>query len=193
MGSSAWSEAWVKALLANERIEEAQQYRWCQFERYLDVRSLRAYLQALPGHEDLEAEQKTIQYALTFPHFDRALQFLLDWPDHYEAAGLVLARPAELDGNHYFLLEPAAQALTERYPLVAMLLYRAMLEDTLQGAKSTRYGHAARHLQACEALQQKIPETATLEPQAVFRARLQKSHARKTGFWSRVAEGDISS
>jgi hypothetical protein len=125
---------------------------------------------------------------LTFPHFDRALQFLIDWPDHHEAAGLVLARQAELDGNLYFLLEPAAQALTERYPQAALLLYRAMLEDTLQGAKSTRYGHAARHWQACQGLQPRIPEEVALEPQAVFQARLQKSHARKTGFWSRVKE-----
>jgi hypothetical protein len=188
IGSSTWSEAWVKALLANERIDEAQQFRWRQFERSLDVKSLRAYLQVLPGHDDLEAEQKAIQYALTFSHFDMALRFLIDWPDHHEAAGLVLTRRTELDGNLYFLLEPAAQALTDRYPHVATLLYRAMLEDTLKGAKSTRYGHAARHLLTCEGLQYRIPEDAALERHAVFRARLQKTHARKTGFWSRVRE-----
>ena len=187
-GASAWSEAWVKALLANERIDEAQQFRWKQFERYLDTKSLRAYLQALPGHDDLEAEQKAIQYALTFPHFATALQFLIDWPDHHEAAQLVLARRAELDGNLYFLLAPAAQALEARYPHIATLLYRAMIEDTLQGAKSTRYGHAARHLLTCESLQDRAQQEPGLEPQAAFRARLQKSHGRKTGFWSRVAE-----
>ena len=78
--------------------------------------------------------------------------------------------------------------LPDRYPYVATLLYRAMLEDTLRGAKSTGYGHAARHLLACEGLQHRIPEDAALEQHAVFLARLQKSHARKTGFWSRVRE-----
>lgn len=108
-GTSAWSEVWVKALLANNRIDEAQQFRGKQFERYLDPKSLRAYLQALPSHDDLESEQKVIQYVLTFPHFATALQFLIDWHDHHEAAHLVLARRAELDGNLYFLLAPTAQ------------------------------------------------------------------------------------
>jgi hypothetical protein len=46
----------------------------------------------------------------------------------------------------YYLLDPAAQLIEGKHPLAATLLLRAMIEDTLDGAKSTRYKHAARHL-----------------------------------------------
>ena len=36
-----------------------------------------------------------------------------------------------------------------KYPMAATLLRRAMVEDTLNGAKSTQYKHAARHLLEC--------------------------------------------
>jgi uncharacterized protein DUF6880 len=42
--------------------------------------------------------------------------------------------------------DPAAQLIEGKHPLAASLLRRAMIEDTLNGTKSSRYKHAARHL-----------------------------------------------
>jgi hypothetical protein len=188
LGVSQWGDVWVEALVANNRLSEAQQFRWSRFERYLDSKSLQAYLKALPDFEDIEAEQKAIQHALTFPHFATALQFLINWPDHHGAAHLVLHRCAEVNGNLYFLLDPAAKALEDPYPHIATLLYRAMIEDTLKGAKSTRYGHAARHLLACQSLLHLTKNQDSIESHSAFLARIKANHSRKTGFWSRVAE-----
>ena len=69
-----------------------------------------------------------------------------------------------------------------------MLLRRAMIEDTLEGAKATRYGHAARHLLECRGLEAGIGDHGGFETHEAFVARLRARHGRKAGFWSRVEE-----
>ena len=100
----------------------------------------------------------------------------------------MLERASEIDGNLYFVLDPAAEALEAKEPLAAALLRRAMVEDTLEGAKSRRYRHAARHLLECRALEAEVGERGGVETHEAFVARLRARHGRKTGFWSRVGE-----
>lgn len=183
-----WELAWVEALLATDRRDEAQSFRWSCFERRLDGNHLRAYLKALPDFEDVLAEEKALDHALTFPDFSTALAFFIDWNELRYAARLVLERSAESDGNVYFLLDPAAKALEGKHPLAATLLRRAMIEDTLNGAKYKRYRHAARHVLECQALDPSIEDYAAFETHDAFVNRIRAKHGRKTGFWSHVAE-----
>jgi hypothetical protein len=185
-----WADVWVEALLATDRFPEAQRFRWRRFERTLHEVSLRAHVQALtPQRETREAERQAVQHVLTFRHFATALQFLIGWPDLPAAARFVLDRRDELDGNWYFLLDPAAKALEAEDPSAATLLYRALIEDTLNGAKSTRYAHAARHLAECQSLSRKLADQDKIESHDAFLAKIKTRHARKTGFWSRVKNG----
>ena len=87
-----------------------------------------------------------------------------------------------------FILDPAAKALEGKQPLAATLLRRAMVEDTLAGAKATRYRHAARHLLECRALERGMGDHGGFERHDAFLARLRTQHGRKSGFWSQVAE-----
>jgi hypothetical protein len=183
-----WDRAWVEALLATGRHGEAQRFRWARFEARLDAPFLRAHLEALPDFEDVVAERKALDHALAFPHFARALDFLVEWKELRYAARLVLERSREIDGNLYFVLDPAAKALEGKQPLAAVLLRRAMIEDTLEGAKSTRYRHAARHLLECRALEPGIGDHGGFETHDAFLARLRARHGRKTGFWAHVTE-----
>ena len=183
-----WELAWVEALVATDRRDEAQSFRWSCFEHRLDASHLRAYLKALPDFEDVPAEEKALDYALAFPDFTTALAFFIDWKQLRYAARLVLERRVESDGNVYFLLDPAAKALEGKHPLAATLLRRAMIEDTLNGVKSKRYRHAARHVLECQALSSSIEDYATFETHDAFVERIRAKHGRKTGFWSRVAE-----
>ena len=187
-GADAWDQAWVAALLATGRQDEAQRFRWARFAVRLDAEHLRAYLKALPDFEDVAAERKALEHALAFPHFGMALVFLVEWKGLREAARLVLKRSREINGNLYFVLDPAAKALEGKQPLAAVLLRRAMIEDTLEGAKATRYGHAARHLLECRALQAGTGDHGEFETHEAFVARLRARHGRKAGFWSRVEE-----
>jgi hypothetical protein len=185
--SPDWEMAWVEALLATDRRDEAQSFRWSCFERRLDTSHLRAYLKALPDFEDVLAEEKALNYALTFPDFSTALAFFISWKEPRYAARLVLERSAESDGNAYFLLDPAAKALEGKHPLAATLLRRAMIEDILNGAKYKRYRHAARHMLECQALDPSIEDYAAFETHDAFVNRIRGKHGRKSGFWSHVA------
>jgi hypothetical protein len=50
----------------------------------------------------------------------------------------------------------AAEKLSEEHPLAAMLALRALVDLALGNAHSSRYSHAARHLQTCALLSRRI-------------------------------------
>jgi hypothetical protein len=132
----------------------------------------------------MEAEERALGFVLRHPSFHQALGFLIDWPALERAAGLISARTDELDGNHYWLLTPAAEALGQRHPLAATLVLRAMIDFSLDAAKYKRYGHAARHLQTCEHLARRIEDFAGHPNHAEYVADLRQRHGRKVGFWN---------
>ena len=123
---------------------------------------------------------------MDYPAFLSALQFLIQWPALNRAAGLVQQRFIELDGDHYGILTPAAEALSARFPLAATLALRAMIDFTLNAGKSSRYGYAAQHLAACAELAGRIEDFAPFELHDVYIARIKAGHGKKTGFWARV-------
>jgi hypothetical protein len=184
----AWEEVYLEALDATGQGEQGQRLRWAAFEERLSSIQLRAYLKNLPDFEDVEAEERAMGHVLSFRSFPAALDFLRGWPDQARAAQLVLTRAAEIDGNLYYLLDPAALLIEGRHPLAATLLRRAMIEDTLNGAKSSRYKHAARHLLECLSLASSIRDFGTFETHETFAGRLHGKHGRKAGFWAHVAE-----
>jgi len=191
-GDSEWEETYIAALDATGQQEQAQKLRWAAFEERLSAERLRAFLDRLPDFDDVEAEERAMQYALGFKSFAMALDFLYRWPAPARAAQLVLTRASEIDGNLYYLLDPAAQTIEGKSPLAATLLRRAMIEDTLDGAKSTRYKHAARHLLECLALAPSIQDYGTFETHDAFVARLRARHGRKVGFWTQANEASES-
>lgn len=184
--SRDWQDVRLAVLEALGRKEEAQLFRLACFERDLSPDLLRAYLKRLPDFDDIDAEDRAMAYVASHPDLLAALGFFLDWPAPDRAAGLLTARQDELDGDRYDILGPAAEILLERQPLAATLALRAMIDFTLNGARSTRYGHAAEHLATCAELDVRIDDFAPFEPHDAYVARLKSTHGKKTGFWSRV-------
>jgi hypothetical protein len=90
---------------------------------------LRAHLKAFPDFDDVLAEERAMNYALSFPSLPVALDFFHRWPAHRHAAQLVVERHGEIDGNQYYLLDAAAGWLESSHPLAATLLRRAMIEN----------------------------------------------------------------
>jgi len=181
-----WDRVRAEALEATGDRCGAQQWRWRCFTEALDADQLRAYLKRLPEFDDVEAERRAFAHARAFERVHAALAFLLSWPAPREAAKLVTERADELDGNRYELLTPAAETLGEKHPLAATLLRRAMIEFTLREKRTTRYGHAARHMRACEELAARVADFGGFETHAAFRQRLEAVHGRKLAFWSRL-------
>jgi hypothetical protein len=183
-----WEETYIEALEATGEKDEAQRLRWAAFKERLSADQLRAYLKRLPDFDDVEAEERAMQHALGFRSFAAALGFFHSWPEPTRAAQLVLTRTSEINGNLYYLLDPVAQLIEGKHPLAATLLRRAMIEDSLDGAKSTRYKHAVRHLLECQSLASSIKDFGSFETHEVFVSRLRAEHGRKTGFWGQVSE-----
>jgi hypothetical protein len=182
-----WEDARIDVLEALGRADDAQAARWGCFERSLSSTHLRAYLKRLPDFADVEAEEKALNYAQRSRNLLQALSFLVSWPALDRAANLVLQRSDELDGDHYEILTPAADALASKYPLAATLVLRAMIDFTLRNNRSSRYRHAARHLLDCSSLGSAIEEFGRFEPHDVYGARLRRQHRRKSSFWSLIA------
>ncbi len=181
-----WDEAHAATLEALGRASEAQTFRWQRFIETLNPDHLRAHLRKLPDFEDFDAEQTALSHALTHPNVHQALHFLINWPDLARANQLINTRTAELNGDLYDLLTPAADVLDHKYPLAATILRRAMIDFTLDHARPTRYKHAARHLHACANLAPRITDFGTTPNHAAYEKALRTSHGRKTAFWQEV-------
>ncbi len=169
------------------RMEGAQAFRWQCFERTLNSAHLRAFLKRLPDFEDVGAEERAMATALRFSDAHQALAFLVSWPALEKAAALVLARAKELNGDHYEVLSPAADALAAKYPLAATLILRAMIDFSLKHNRVKRYRHAARHLAECASLAKAVGDFRNFEPHERYAARLKSEHGRKTSFWTLVS------
>lgn len=182
--SSQWQVVRAETLEAVGRSQEAQQFRWNSFEQSLNAELLRAYLQRLPDFDDMEAEEKAFAYVQRVPDANRALSFFVRYPSLHEASKLVLCRASEMDGDLYELLSAAAEKLAQKFPLSASVLLRTMIDFTLDGGRSSRYKHAARHLLECGELARHITDYGTIVPHDVYIAGLRKVHGRKHGFWA---------
>ncbi len=181
-----WENARIEVLDALGRADDAQAARWSCFERSLSSSHLRAYPKRLPDFDDIEAETKALEYAKRFGSLLQALSFLVSWPALDRAGDLVLQRADELDGDHYEVMTPAAEALTAKYPLAWTVVLRAMIDFSLRNARSSRYRHAARHLLDCSSLAPTIKDYRQFEPHAAYEANLRRQHGKKSSFWSFV-------
>ncbi len=173
----------IAALDALGRRQEAQALRWKAFGRWLSPDHLRPFLRSLPDFDDVEAEGRAIALVLAHPDRNRALCFLVGWPDLHAANLLVRTHHGELDARDYARLRPVADTLAEKHPAASILLHRALAEDVLQRASSRQYVYAARDVAACAALAPFLPDEPGLETHAAFIDRLRREHPRKAGFW----------
>jgi hypothetical protein len=191
-GRYGWSDldledARIDTLDALARGDEAQAARWSCFEHALSGEHLRAYLKKLPDFEDMEAEERALELVERSEDVIQALAFLVSWPALDRAARFIALRAAQLDGDHYEVLSPAADALAGKYPLAATLVLRAMIDFTLANTRSSRYRHAARHFMECASLASSIPEQDTFETHGAYASRLKAKHGRKSAFWSLIS------
>ena len=179
------------------RHKDAQQARWVCFEGSLSPEHLRAYLQRLPDFDDIEAEERALDHVQNFENPIPALAFLVSWttldrpsvasrPALNRAAELIVRRAVEVDGNFYDVLNSVADALSGTHPLAATLALRSMIDFALARARSSRYGHAARHLMTCSTLATAINDFGAFETHDAYAARLRQEHGRKSSFWSHV-------
>lgn len=169
--------------------EAAQALRWRCFETHLSADILRTFLKQLPDFEDMEAEERALTFALKSGNPELALQFFLDWPRHDLAAKLIVSHAHRWSGEDWHILPKVASLLEHDHPLAATILYRVLLDDILDRARSKAYAHGAKYLEKLGLLakQADAERPSGVVDHASYIARLKSRHARKSAFWARVA------
>ena len=181
-------KVYEECLVALDRKDDLKALMWAKFEATLSTESLRKYLKLLPDFEDIEAEDRAMEYAAQHSSVASAARFFVEWSQKDRAAKVILERSDELDGGFYFILDDVADALEHEYPLAATLLRRAMIEDCLDSAKTKRYRYAAKNLEACQASDAHIDDYQGHPSHRQFVAALKALHGRKYSFWQLISE-----
>jgi hypothetical protein len=176
----------IRILAAMGDHAAAQDLRWTTFETTLDAGMLRDHVAHLPDFAEFDVLDKAFAHAMTFTQKYRALSLLLEWPRFDLAARLVTDHRALWQGRYYNTLSAAAETLEPDHPAAATILYRALLNDILDRARSPAYGHAARYLEKLDALAAYEDAATSIDLHQTYRAALSKTHGRKSGFWSHV-------
>lgn len=181
-------KVYEECLISLDRKEDLKALMWAKFEASLSSESLRKYLKLLPDFEDIEAEDRALEYAEQHPSVASAARFFVEWSRTDRASKVILERSDELDGGFYFVLDDVVDALEHEYPLAATLLRRAMIEDCLASAKTKRYRYAAKNFEACQASDVRITDYQGHPTHQQFVAVLKALHGRKYSFWQRVSD-----
>ncbi|WP_430523411.1 DUF6880 family protein [Rhizobium mulingense] len=186
-----WQEARAETL---GRGEEAQAYRWQCFEQSLNGGAPSRFAAKARRFRRHRGRGESIRLRTRLSRCSSSLAFFLAWPAPTDAAKLVSRRQAELDGDLYELMTPAAEMLQEKHPLAATMLLRSMIGFALDYGRSSRYRHAARHLAECASLAPHIDDFGSALPHDAYIAELKRQHGTKHGFWSVIRKagyGDL--
>lgn len=168
----AWEGAFMDALEAAGRSEEAQRMRWAAFERDLSAERLREYLRRLPDFDDVEAEERALSYVAGHPRFGAALAFLMDWPALPRAAALIAGRSPEIVVQDAAVAHDHVRRLESRHPLAASLLLRAMV---VHAARRLDRAGAERLLQEAGSLAEQVEDFSPHESHAAFEERVRRT------------------
>lgn len=173
----------ARILEAMNKLPEAQSLRWKHFLTTLDAGLLREYIAKLGDFEEFDELDKAFAAATASKDIHGALEFFLAWPRRDLAAKLVLDQRKSWQGRNYEMLGPVAAELEAEFPAASTLLYRIMLDDILDRARSPAYGAGARHFVKLSALAARADGGEGLESHAAYTARLKQKHGKKASFW----------
>ncbi len=173
----------VKILQALGRNEDARNTLWWEFQRTLSAAVLDRLLSLTAKDQQQTLIDKAI--AAAEAHADKlaAARFLLERGHPDRAAAIIEAHPEQFDERYYGHLLPLAEALQERFPASAWVLYRSLLLSILEQKRSKAYHHAADYLTMASELAEKAGMS---EKHRALLAQLQSQHGRKSAFWRLV-------
>ncbi len=179
-----WATVRSSALKELGRTDELKALHLETFETFLSPDHLRAYLKLLPDFDDVEAEEKALDWVAGHRAFLPALLFLISWPALPRANHLVTERTAEIDGSYYDLLLPAAEALDGRFPLAGILIRRSLIDFSLKLHRGHRFKQIMQHVKELEALDASVVDYSEHDDHQAFMERLWLDHPHKAGFWA---------
>ncbi len=207
-------EEWETALQLLDEVTECPAWKyemdalrveaWSQTGREAEVTALHRHnfsvlpsrstyeqwLAALPPTARSSARLEAIDLAAHAHRYaESSLTFLLEVGETERAAQDVEAHVEHLSGGRWDVLPGLARRLEKAgHATAASLLYRLLLEDILDEARSSAYRHAALDGKALDRLAPRAEFGPPHESATGFRARLTERHRRKSSFWRELGE-----
>ncbi|MEL7086702.1 MAG: DUF6880 family protein, partial [Cyanobacteria bacterium J06597_1] len=173
----------IQALEGLGKAAEAQELR---IEKFLDFPDIDSYKECLTSSESSEQlKEELLQAATTYKYPSITLFLFTNLGEIKRAAALVRQHREVWNGRNYRELQPAAKQLAKAWPLEATILYRALIEDIVERARSKYYHHAVRYLKALESLTAQIDDWEDIPTHEMYFDGLRESHKRKRGLWSK--------
>jgi len=119
-----------------------------------------------------------------------ATSLLLEIGEIELANQVAVARQAQFSDVHYTALTGMLKELPAGTDLIQVIIYRSLMSDILDSARSKAYGHAARyynHLVKLDKLVDRLDEDYSgLDDHLKFVSALKDKHGKKRSFWDRV-------
>ena len=165
-----------------ERLVELLEHR---LREHRSIERLEELLTEIGSDRRQEIVAREVQSILSSGQWvEMNLDFLIEVKAFAEAEAYVIAHQEELDGGGYYVLVPAAQALSAAGGYVAAtLIYRALLISILDRGFSRAYHHAVDYASQLEGMANAIAGHETIIDHDQFIALLRDKHGRKRSFW----------
>ena len=159
---------------------------WRVFRRYRSLESLEELLTVI-GAAQREAaitnEVASIIEEKTLSLSDAG--FLIELGRTDDAAGYLLKRREQLNGDYYGHLVPLAKSMEEAgCSLAATAVYRALLDSILRRGQTGSYRYGIRYLKKLDKLTNLIKDWRGMDDHESYVDRLRQIHGRKSSFWS---------
>jgi hypothetical protein len=170
-GVAEWEIQYIEAVERSGDVAAAQALRWEAFERTLSRDQLAAYIKRMADFDDVVAADKAFAHAAAWPDMMAGLSFLMAWPALPEAAAMILARRAQIDGGDHRLADWAGR-LEARQPLAALILLRRFITGAIRRGGSKLDPELVSHLAHAEAIFERAARSKDVEPHDSFVAGL---------------------
>ncbi|MBD5780670.1 hypothetical protein IEN85_14310 [Pelagicoccus sp. NFK12] len=163
--------------------EEVAAIRNAAFRSSPSPETLQAWLASIPLDKPSPARAEAIAYAESSTcNAYTVLSFLMQIKETDRAAAYAQRHIDRLSGRYWEILPKYAREFEAKHPLAATLLYRKLLEDILDSARSKAYHHAADYWHALSQIASRIQFPDTVEDETAYKIRLTEKHKRKTSF-----------
>ncbi len=119
-----------------------------------------------------------------------ALSLLLEIGETTLANQVAVARHREFADIHYERLTQMLKELPEGTPLIQVIIYRSLIDDILDNARSNAYNHAVRYYKKLMQLDSRLNPISngysSLISNENYISALNAKHGKKYSFWERV-------
>lgn len=160
------------------------------FELQSSPTRLKSIMAVASPAEQAKWRKKAYELAGQEKNIVMATSLLLEIGETALANQVAVTRHTEFADQHYTTLTEMLKELPEATHLIQVIIYRSLLNDILNRARSKAYGHAARYFERLAQLDITISKAVNnyngLISHQDYMITLTKNHGKKRSFWERV-------